>query len=59
MTKVDDRVAELLAKHPNLTRPEALKIVTDKNERKKNRRAEKAERSKAKKPRNEVDPSKD
>lgn len=52
MTKVDERVEELLAKHPNLTKPEALKIVTDKNERKKNKRAEKTDRNNTKKPRN-------
>ena len=48
MSKVDERVAELLAKHPNLTQPEALKIVTDKNQRKKDKRAEKTERSNSK-----------
>ena len=35
MTKIDDRVDEILAKHPSLTKPEAIKIVTEKNERKK------------------------
>lgn len=40
MAKFDERVAELLAKHPNLTKDEAVKIVTDKNERKKKKRAE-------------------
>ena len=41
MTKIDDRVDEILAKHPSLTKPEAIKIVTEKNERKKKKRAEK------------------
>lgn len=54
MTKVDDRVEELLAKHPSLTKPEALKIVTEKNERKKKKRAERTERSNAKKLKHEA-----
>ena len=54
MTKVDDRVEEILAKHPSLTKPEAIKIVTEKNERKKKKRAEKAERENAKKLKNEA-----
>ncbi len=49
MTKFDERVAELLAKHPSLTKEDAIKIVTEKNERKKKKRAEKTERSNAKK----------
>lgn len=49
MTKTNDRAEELLAKHPTLTKPEAIKIVTDKNERKKKKRAEKTDRSNAKK----------
>ncbi|HIG42245.1 MAG: hypothetical protein ABGY96_17830 [bacterium] len=49
MTKIDERVEELLAKHPSLTKLEAMKIVTEKNERKKKKRAEKADRSNAKK----------
>ena len=49
MTKIDERVEELLAKHPSLTKLEAIKIVTEKNERKKKKRAEKADRSNAKK----------
>ena len=40
MPKFDERVAELLAKHPNLTKEEAVKIVTEKNKRKKEKRAE-------------------
>lgn len=50
MAKVEERVKELLAKHPNLTQEEALKIVTDKNARKKTRRAEKTEKRSATKP---------
>jgi len=53
MTKIDDKIEGLLAKHPNLTKVEAIKIVTDKNERKKKKRVEKTERSNAKKLRNE------
>lgn len=53
MTKFDERVKELVAKHPNLTKEEAIKIVTDKNERKKKKRKEKSDRSSAKKPGNE------
>ena len=54
MTMANERVEELLAKHPSLTKPEAIKIVTEKNERKKKKRAEKTDRSYAKKLRNEV-----
>jgi len=49
MTKIDKRVEGLLAKHPSLTKVEAIKIVTEKNERKKKKRAEKTDRSNAKK----------
>ncbi|MFW1676980.1 hypothetical protein ACFVYJ_04255 [Pontibacter sp. JAM-7] len=49
MTKFDERVAELLAKHPSLNKDEAIKIVTEKNERKKKKRAEKTAISDAKK----------
>ncbi len=45
MTKFDDRVKELVTKHPNLTKEDAMKIVTDKNERKKKKRAAKSEKS--------------
>jgi hypothetical protein len=48
------KVEELLAKHPNLSQEEAIKIVTDKNERKKKRRIEKADKGNAKKLRSEV-----
>jgi len=54
MTKINGKVEELLAKHPSLTKLEASKIVTEKNERKKKKRAEKTERSNAKKLRNEA-----
>ena len=53
MTTIDKKVEELLAKHPSLTKPEAIKILADKNERKKKKRSEKAERSNAKKLKNE------
>jgi hypothetical protein len=48
MTKTDEKVEELLAKHPSLTKLEAAKIITDKNQRKKKKRAEKTEKSTAK-----------
>jgi hypothetical protein len=54
MTKIDGKVEELLAKHPSLTKLEAIKIITDKNERKKKKRVEKTDRSNAKKLRNEA-----
>jgi hypothetical protein len=54
MTKIDGKVEELLAKHPSLTKLEAIKIVTDKNERKKKKRVEKTDRNNAKKLRNEA-----
>ena len=38
MTKFDTRVEELIAKHPHLTKDEAIKIITEKNERKKQKR---------------------
>ena len=50
MTKIE----ELIAKHPSLTKVEAIKIVTEKNERKKKNRLEKTDRSNAKKLRNEA-----
>ena len=54
MTKFDDRVKELLAKHPSLTKDQVIKIVTEKNERKKKKREEKTDRSNAKKIKNEA-----
>jgi len=54
MTKIDDKIEKLLAKHPNLTKLDAIKIVTEKNERKKKKRVEKTDRSNAKKLRNEA-----
>jgi hypothetical protein len=53
MTKINGKVEELLAKHPTLSKEEAIKIVTEKNERKKKKRSEKADRGNAKKRRNE------
>ena len=54
MTKINERVEGLLVKHPGLTKPEAIKIVTEKNQRKKKKRAEKTDRDNAKKLRNEA-----
>lgn len=54
MTKFDEKVTELLAKHPSLSKDEAIKILTEKNERKKQKRAEKTDRNNAKKSRNET-----
>ena len=54
MTKIDDKIEKLLAKHPNLTKLDAIKIVTEKNERKKKKRVEKTDRSNAKKLKNEA-----
>lgn len=54
MTKLDERVKELLAKYPDLTKDDAIKIVTEKNARKKKKRAEKTEKSKAKKLKHEA-----
>jgi len=54
MTKINKKVEELLAKHPNLSQPEAIKIVTEKNERKNKKRTEKTDRSNAKKIRNKT-----
>ena len=50
----DKKVEDLLAKHPDLTKPEAVKILAEKNERKKKKRAEKTERSTAKRLKNEA-----
>jgi hypothetical protein len=41
MSKINEKVEELLAKHPTLSKEEAIKIVTEKNERKKKKRTEK------------------
>ena len=54
MSKTDKKVEELLAKHPSLTKPEAIKILSEKNERKNKKRVEKTERSNAQKLRNEA-----
>ena len=54
MTKIDDKIEGLLAKHPNLTKVEAIKIITEKNERKKKKRVEKTDRRNAIKLRNEA-----
>ena len=44
MTKSDGKVEQLLAKHPSLTKQEALKIVAEKNERKRKKREGKTEK---------------
>ena len=44
MTKADGKVEQLLAKHPSLTKQEALKIVAEKNERKRKKREGKTEK---------------
>ncbi len=49
MTQTNNKIDTLLVKHPNLSKEEAIKIFADKNERKKKKRAEKAERIIAKK----------
>ncbi|MFT4807539.1 MAG: hypothetical protein ACJAWT_001331 [Glaciecola sp.] len=53
MTKINGKVEELLAKHPTMSKEEAIKIVTEKNERKRKKRSEKADRGNTKKRRNE------
>jgi hypothetical protein len=53
MTKSDDKIDALLAKHPHLTKDDAIKILKDKNERKKQKRVEKTERTNAKIQKNE------
>jgi hypothetical protein len=53
MTKSDDKIDALLAKHPHLTKEDAIKILKDKNERKKQKRVEKTERTNAKIHKNE------
>ncbi|MFT7246500.1 MAG: hypothetical protein ACI82A_003876 [Candidatus Azotimanducaceae bacterium] len=49
MTKIEEKVDELLAKHSNLTKVEATKIVTEKIARKRKKRTENTEKSEAKK----------
>jgi hypothetical protein len=53
MTKSDNKIDALLAKHPHLTKDDAIKILKDKNERKKQKRVEKTERINAKIQKNE------
>jgi len=54
MTQTNNKIDALLAKHPNLSKEEAIKIFAYKNERKKKKRAEKVERTNAKTLRNEA-----
>ncbi len=49
MSDNNGKVEALLAKHPSLTKPEAIKILADKNERKNKKRAEKTEINDARK----------
>lgn len=49
MTKTDSKVEALIAKHPHLTKDEAVTILAEKNKRKNNKRQEKADRNEAKK----------
>jgi uncharacterized protein YoaH (UPF0181 family) len=49
MTTINKKVEELLAKHPNLSQPEAIKIVAEKNERKNKKRSEKTNKGSVKK----------
>lgn len=48
MTQSDDKIDAILAKHPHLTKDDAIKILKDKNDRKKKKRVEKTERTNAK-----------
>ena len=54
MSKADGKVEALIAKHPNLSKDEAIKIIADKNERKNNRRLEKSARDNGKRAKNEA-----
>lgn len=54
MSKTDGKVEALIAKHPNLSKAEAVKIIADKNERKNNKRLEKSARDNAKRAKNEA-----
>ena len=49
MTKTDIKVEALLAKHPHLTKDEAITILAEKNKRKNNKRKAKADRNESKK----------
>jgi hypothetical protein len=52
MTEISKKVEDLLVKHPNLTQAEAIKIVADKNERKKAKKSKKQTLIAQKTPRN-------
>lgn len=47
MAKFEEKVEQLLEKHPHLSKAEAEKIVTGKNDRKKAKRNERQERAKS------------
>jgi len=49
MTKSEDKVKSLIAKHPHLSQADAEKIILEKNARKKQKRQEKNARISAKK----------
>ena len=49
MSAFDTKVEELIAKHPKLTKDEAIKIVTKKNSRKKQKRNERSNKGGANK----------
>ncbi len=51
MTKTDSKVEALIAKHPHLTKDEAVTILAEKNKRKNTKRQEKSDRYEAKKAR--------
>ncbi|WP_158967437.1 hypothetical protein [Paraglaciecola sp. L3A3] len=55
MTKLNKKVEELLTKHPHLSQEEAIKILAEKNERKKQKRAAKTNKGHAKKLINQED----
>ena len=60
MTEISKKVEDLLVKHPNLTQAEAIKIVANKNERKKTKKSKKADIDSAKKSRKQaMDPDSD
>ena len=48
MSKTDQKIEELMAKHPSLSKEEATKIVSEKKARKKQKRTEKTNRATAK-----------
>jgi hypothetical protein len=45
MSKSDEKIEAIIAKHPHLSKEEATKILTEKNARKNKKRAEKTNRA--------------